>query len=124
MITVSPARAQRRARPKPSGPVPPRTAMVRGIIRLTSSCELRFQGFLEGEALRLQPDIDAGVSSVAFGGNASSFTNQRLEIFRAGVLSGGGSGLARDVLFHQGPAIVVRAGMQAKLRQAPVQLHP
>src|SRR6266851_3129172 len=133
MMTRSPARAQRRASPKPSGPVPPRTAMVRVMvaltpssqpIALTCSCELRLERFLQSEVLGWQLDIDPGVGGIALGGNASDLENQRLELFRAGVLSRRGSGFARDVFLHQGAAVVVRAGVQAKLRQATVQLHP
>ena len=47
-----------------------------------------------------------------------------MEIFRAGVLAGGGSGFARNVFFHQGAAVVVGAGVQAELREVAVQLHP
>ncbi len=72
----------------------------------------------------MQLDIDARVGGVALGGNAAGFQNQRLEIFRAGVLAGGGSGFARDVFFHQRAAVVVRAGVQAELREFAIQLYP
>src|SRR5580704_5766082 len=88
------------------------------------SGELRFQRLLDGELFRLLLDIDSRVSSVAFGWNASNFENKRLEIFRAGVLSGGGAGFAGDVFLHQRAAVVVGASVQAKLGQTAVQFYP
>ena len=79
---------------------------------------------LASDGFRLELDVDAGVGGIAFGGNASGFENQRLEIFRAGVLAGGGSGFARDIFFHQGAAVVVGAGVQAELRELAIQLYP
>src|ERR1700730_14450711 len=124
MITLSPARVQRRASPKPSGPVPPRTAIARGIMALTSSCELRLKRFFDRVVVRLQFEVDARVDRVALGRNASGLENQRLKFFSTGVLSGSGSGFTRDVFFHQRAAVIIRAGLQAELRQAPVQLYP
>src|ERR1017187_5372686 len=126
MMMLSPARAQRRARPMPAGPVPPRTAMGRGAASLiySSSCKFRLQRFLCGELLQRQLDIDARVCCVALGGNAACLKNQRLEVFRAGVLASGGTSFARDVFFHQRATVIVGAGMQAELRETPIQLHP
>src|SRR3984893_12176728 len=77
IITLSPARAQRRASPKPSGPVPPRTAIARGIMALTSLCELRLERFFDGDVVRLQLEVDARVNRVALGRDASDLENQR-----------------------------------------------
>ncbi len=55
--------------------------MVRGIIALTPSCELRLERFFEGDVLRLQFDVDSRVGGVAFGRDASGLENQRLEFF-------------------------------------------
>ena len=82
------------------------------------------RGFFDRDVLRLQFEVDARVDGVAFGRNASGLENQRLEFFAAGVLSRRGSGFARNVFFHQRSAVVVGAGVQAELRQAPVQLYP
>ena len=76
------------------------------------------------QCLGLQLEIDSRVDSVAFGGNTASFENQRLKIFRAGVLAGRRSGFARDIFFHQSSAVVVGAGVQAQLRQTAVQFYP
>src|ERR1700675_3762053 len=64
-MMVSPDCAQRRASPKPSGPVPPRTAIARGIMVLTSLCELRLERFFDGDVVRLQFEVDARVNRVA-----------------------------------------------------------
>src|SRR5579859_2963325 len=108
MMIASPARAQRSARPLPAGPVPPSMAMGCG------SGKLRLQIFFGRELLRRQLELDAGICCVAFGGNASSFENQRLKILGAGVLARGGAGLAGNVFFHQSAAVIVGAGMQAR----------
>src|ERR1700686_2307833 len=76
MMMVSPHCAQRKARPKPSGPVPPRTAMGPLIGSESQgakagSRELRDQPVLGGKGLRLQLEGDAGVGRVALGGNAA-----------------------------------------------------
>ena len=68
--------------------------------------------------------MDSRVSRVALGGDAAHLENQRLKIFRAGVLAGGGSGFARNIFFHQRAAVIVGAGVQAELRELAVQLHP
>ena len=57
-------------------------------------------------------------------GTRPHFENQRLEIFRAGVLAGSGSGFARNIFFHQRAAVIVGAGVQAELRKPAVQLYP
>src|SRR6185369_6781360 len=124
MITLSPARAQRRASPKPSAPVPPRTAMTPGMITGTPSGKLRFQCFLDRHLVRPQSEADFRIDGIAFGGNAAGLKNQRLEFLAAGVLSRRGAGLARDVLLHQCSTVVIGARMQAELRQATVQLYP
>src|ERR1700687_887770 len=92
MITLSPDRAQRRASPKPSGPVPPRIAIARAIMVLTSSCELRLERFFDRDVVRLQFEVDSGVNCVALGGDASDLENQRLKFFAASVLSPRGPG--------------------------------
>src|SRR6202171_3002165 len=92
MITLSPARAQRRASPKPSGPVPPRTAMTPGIMALTSSCELRLKRCFDRGVVRLQFEVDSRVNRVALSRDASGLENQRLKFLAAGVLPRGGSG--------------------------------
>ncbi len=121
MMMVSPARAQRRARPMPAGPVPPRMAMGRrGIAHANSGSSISSAVNSSSGSLML----DARVGRVALGGDAAHFQNQRLKIFRAGVLAGGGSGFARNVFFHQRAAVIVGPGMQAELREPAVQLHP
>src|SRR5579863_6938486 len=128
MITVSPACAQRNARPNPSGPVPPRTAMGRGALMGWLSCDLLcklgFEQLLGSDCFDRQLEIDSRVDGIAFGGDTTSFQNQGLKIFRAGVLSGRRSSFARDIFFHEGSAVVVGAGVQAQLRQMAVQFHP
>jgi hypothetical protein len=57
-------------------------------------------------------------------GMRPSLQNQRLKIFRAGVLAGGGSGFARNIFFHQRAAVIVGARVQAELRKMAIQLHP
>ena len=74
--------------------------------------------------VRRQFDVDPRIDRVALGGNASGLENQRLEFLAAGVLSRRGSGFAGNIFFHQGAAVVVGAGVQAELRQTPVQLYP
>src|SRR5208282_3738048 len=71
-----------------------------------------------------QLDFQARIFCVALCRNAPDPENQRLEIFRTGVLARGRSGLARDVFFHQRSAVVVGASFEAKLRKFTVQLHP
>src|SRR5579872_6029590 len=68
--------------------------------------------------------MDARIRCVALGRNASSFENEGLKIFRAGVLAGGGSGFARNIFFHQSAAIVVGASVETELREFAIQLHP
>src|ERR1700677_601859 len=94
-ITVSPAWAQRRARPNPSGPVPPRIAMGRGVLMRLPSCDslcvLGFQRLFRSQCIGLQLEIDSRVDGVAFCGDASGFQNERLKILGTGVLASGGS---------------------------------
>ena len=68
--------------------------------------------------------MDARVGGVALGGNAAALDNERLEIFRAGVLAGGGARFARDIFFHQSAAVIVGPGIQAKLGELAIQLDP
>ena len=89
MMMVSPARAQRRASPKPSLPVPPRIAMFMGILSHEPRCRLPagapryerlgefvFERLFSCEFCYWSFDLDARVGGVALGGNASRFQNQ------------------------------------------------
>ena len=109
----------------PAGPVPPMTAIGRmgaagfTLMRIQPRAILRLCTLVHR-----QLDLDAGVCRVALGRDAAHLKNQRLKVFRAGVLAGGGSGFARNVFFHQSSAVVVGSGVQAELREVAVQLYP
>ena len=93
-------------------------------MRASNSCELGLERLFRGEVVKRHPDVDPRVCGITFRWDSADLKNQRLKIFRTGVLARGRASFARDVFFHQRAAVIIGAGMQTKLGELPVQLHP
>lgn len=67
---------------------------------------------------------DGFVGGGAFGGNPVQVTYATPELRGRHVLARGRAGEARDVLVHEGTAVIIRARAEATLRVPPRHLHP
>ena len=91
---------------------------------LPASGKLWLQSFLCAEFIEWQLQFNAAIDRVALGWDSAHFQNEGLKILWASVLAGGRTRFARNIFFHQRPAVIVSSCMQAELREAAVQLYP